>query len=156
MKNSTAFDLLSDFLNGGATLADTETMIEMLREYKAEIEDGINEWRDILPEVEVPIASKIELAGNTHHFETTGDEWGDKARRKQLHAIVIYLRRMGYVPNGGKLAADRESCTWTIVKGEGRGTLNWTPETGYTLQGLAQPDNTEYEPTLIPAHLIWQ
>jgi hypothetical protein len=148
-------DQLSEFLNSGATLDDTISMIEMLKEYKEEIETGIAEWHDLLPEVEAPIASKVELVGNTHHFESTGDEWGDKRRRKQLHAIIIYLWRMGYVPSGGKLAADRESCTWTIVKGEGRGTLSWTPTEGYTIRGLAAPTD-DYEPTLIPTHLIWE
>lgn len=155
MKSSTFFDLLSEFLNSGATLSDAEDAIDLLKDYKAEIEDGIAEWRDLLPEVAAPIASAIELAGNTHHFESTGDEWGDKARRKQLHAIVIFLRRMGYVPNCGKLSGDRGSATWTIVKGEARGELSWTPQEGYTMTGLTAP-TSDYEPTLIPTHLIWR
>lgn len=141
-------DQLSEYLNSGATLNDTISMIEMLKEYKEEIETGIAEWHDLIPEVPADNVKASSFSESPWH-------WGDRARRKQLHAIVIFLRRQGFVPNLPKLAADGDSCVWEVVKGDDRGELSWDAQRGtYQMSGLTRPTD-DYEPTLIPTFLVW-
>lgn len=138
---------LSNFINSGATLDDTLSMIEMLKVYKNEIEEGIASWQELIPEV---VGDRASLNDSPYN-------WGDRARRKQLGAIVRFLREQGYVPQPPTIQDDQDTCSWAIAKGDRSGLLGWNTQRGtYQLTGLPAPKG-DYEGAIeLPTNLDWK
>ena len=104
---------LAAYLDSGAPLADVIDMIDMLTEYKAEIDNNITEWYDLIPSPE----------GGTI------TDWGSEGRRQDLRTIVTFLYKRGYVLRLPSLDPNGDQCQWEVIKGMKRAILTWNSET---------------------------
>jgi len=116
------FDQLSDYLNSGAPLTQVLDMISMLRDYVAEIENNICDWREYIPDV------------------SEDSIWCDRASRwnpqVNLQILLTFLFQQGYQVRFPRLDADGVSATWEVLKNGRIAKLEYKPGIGYTINGV--------------------
>src|SRR4028118_884299 len=96
MTNLTLEDF-NNYLDTGVPLRQAKRLLNVLQQYIDDVEGGIDDWYELIPESEV---------------------WKeDKYKRNHLNQINTWLRQLGYQVNLPTLTSDKGDCTWGVSKG---------------------------------------
>lgn len=121
---------LDRFLDSGATLDQINIMIDMLKEQKETIDTNISDWIDLIPAVPADETTPFDVQDCGYH-------WGDPQRRRNLKVIVTFLCKQGYTIRFPRLAEDGDGASWEALKGDRINCLEYSSQSGYTLNGVA-------------------
>lgn len=126
-------DLVDTYLAKGASVKEVNQLIDMLEEYKSEVQGTIEDCYGLLPD----------------------GSWGDDERWEQFKAIVAWLLPLGYTLNLPKTAKSGD-VSWRLTKGGKIGKLYWGQATQrFFVTGMHCPRDSNGERLPHPGCLTW-